>query len=411
MAIQNQIILNGQITTLRKVIGEEKNVVQITLSLLVVSRPQIADGNKRGDIKTNDVLVIARDKKIIDYLLDKKAAIGDMLEVSGVFCTLRAKKHFICPNCNERNTYEGTISFVHPLCVRLSELTPKHMEIINITEEERHKSVQDILAILNERKTFEGKILNIKDLGFKNGLYHIQTLIQEEPQKAIVKKWLLWMAEISNRIFLIGNLCNDPAYNPIDNGGRVCTYQLGINRKVFIRDDDPSVRADFPWIKSLGVQADKDYEALKKGSLVYIDGAVQARKDFIVMKTCEYCGSLCEKKDSSMEIVPYSVEYLKNCITIETEDDRDEIPEFLDMENEDYEKSDITDEEKEEQDPNSEDISENWVEPDDNFVPDDRSDSWYPEDDEYGDEFNYKDYLGNGGFDGFSGAFGEDGDV
>ena len=105
MAIQNQIILNGQITTLRKVIGEEKNVVQITLSLLVVSRPQIADGNKRGDIKTNDVLVIARDKKIIDYLLDKKAAIGDMLEVSGVFCTLRAKKHFICPNCNERNTY------------------------------------------------------------------------------------------------------------------------------------------------------------------------------------------------------------------------------------------------------------------------------------------------------------------
>ena len=150
MAIQNQIILNGLISKIRK-IYENKETVQIMISLFVIRRPQIADGNKRGEVKTNNVQIITKDKKIIEYLVSKKAAKGDMLEVSGVYCTLRAKKHFICPNCNKENVYEGTISFVHPICVRLSELTPKHTEIVSLTEAERHMQKNDILSILNER--------------------------------------------------------------------------------------------------------------------------------------------------------------------------------------------------------------------------------------------------------------------
>ena len=413
MAIQNQIILNGQILRIRKVLNEEKQTVQMSISLFVIRRPQIADGNKRGEIKTENVQIIARDRKIIDYLLNKKAAIGDMMEVSGVYCTLRAKKHFICPHCGKKNTYDGTISFVHPLCVRLSELTPKHTEIISMTEAERHMPKEDIMSILNERKSFDGEIIDVKDLGFKNGFYQIKILVHEKPSKDVVKKWLLWMAEISNRIFLIGNLCNDPSYNPIDNGGRVCTYQLGINRKIFIRDDDPSVRADFPWVKSLGEQADKDYEALRKGSLVYIDGSIQSRNDFIVQKTCEYCGTLCDKKDSSMEIVPYSVEYLKNCIAIESDDEREEIPEFLEMEDEgDTEEYNDQNNEDSEFSSDSEADGDDgtWTEPDDNFIPDDRDSSWQPDDDGYGDDFDYNDYAGSNGFDGFSSVYGEGGD-
>ena len=181
------------------------------ISLFVIRRPQIADGNKRGEVKTNNVQIITKDKKIIEYLVSKKAAKGDMLEVSGVYCTLRAKKHFICPNCNKENVYEGTISFVHPICVRLSELTPKHTEIVSLTEAERHMQKKDILSILNERKSLDGNIIDVKDLGFKNGLYQIRISVHEEPSEEAVRKWLLWMAEISNRIFLIGNLCNDPS--------------------------------------------------------------------------------------------------------------------------------------------------------------------------------------------------------
>ena len=410
MAIQNQIILNGQISKIRK-IYENKETVQIMISLFVIRRPQIADGNKRGEVKTNNVQIITKDKKIIEYLVSKKAAKGDMLEVSGVYCTLRAKKHFICPNCNKENVYEGTISFVHPICVRLSELTPKHTEIVSLTEAERHMQKKYILSILNERKSLDGNIIDVKDLGFKNGLYQIRISVHEEPSEETVRKWLLWMAEISNRIFLIGNLCNDPSYNPIENGGRVCTYQLGINRKVFIRDDDPSVRADFPWIKSLGAQADMDYEALRKGSLVYIDGSIQAREGFVVQKTCEYCGSLCSKKDSSMEIVPYSVEYLKNCIAIESDDDIDDIPEYLEMEDdEENDGYDDQNEYDEDPEPGAGEDDGSWEEPDETFVPDYRDAGWQSEDDEYGSDFDYNDYAGNGGFEGFSSVYGEGGD-
>ena len=55
MAIQNQIILNGQIKKIKKiqqVINEEKEIIQISIALFVIRRPQAAVGNKNGEIKT-----------------------------------------------------------------------------------------------------------------------------------------------------------------------------------------------------------------------------------------------------------------------------------------------------------------------------------------------------------------------
>lgn len=415
MAIQNQIILNGQIKKIRNILNEEKNVIQMNIALLVIRRPQVAVGNKKGDIKTDIVQVWARDKKIIDYLCKHNVTEGDMLEVSGVFCTLRSKKHYICSDCGEKNTYEGSSSFIHPMCVRLDELTSKNVEIINLSESERHLSRDEIMGILRERKTFEGNIIQTKELEKLNNIYRVQVTVMKSPTDEMVKNWLLWMAEISNRIYLIGNLCNDPSYNPIDNGGRVCTYQLGINRKVFIKDDDPNVRADYPWIKSLGEQADKDREALRKGSLVFIEGSVQGKQDFVVKKTCAFCGSVNHKMDSAMEIVPYSVEYLKNCLSIEDDEDSfEEISDFPKMEEDetDDEESEFSDSEEQEDEADEKE----WSCPDEEYIPDNREQAWDEGNEDYDDYgFHSEDYGDDSEFAGFSSMYsdeyGEDGDM
>lgn len=321
MAIENQVILNGQIRTIRKA-KKDSETVQVTIGLMVIRRPKTVTGNRAGDLRSDVVLVLVREKRLIEYLEERKAAVGDMLEVSGVYCTLHGMKTFHCKHCGMKNSFEGTISFVNPLCLRLDEIHPKRMETVSLTELERHSDKEEIMEILKERKSFPGEILAIEDLGpTKDGSYRIRLTVREKISDGDLIKWLRWMGEISNRIYIMGNVCADPSYNPIDNGGRVCTYQLGINRKVFIREDDPSVRADFPWVKSLGDQADKDRDALMKGSLVFIDGSIQARDDFLMDKKCENCGEITKVKGQAMEIIPYSVEYLRNCITSSDEDE------------------------------------------------------------------------------------------
>ena len=120
------------------------------------------------------------------------------------------------------------------------------------------------------------------------------------------KQELLRHREMSNQIQVIGNLCADPVQW---ENGRVTSYQLGVNRNFFIKDDDPAVHSDFPFIRSMGMQADKDIEALKKGSLVLVDGFVRMRK-FNRENVCEKCNSTKKWVDKVLEIVPYTVQYL-----------------------------------------------------------------------------------------------------
>lgn len=339
MAIENQILLNGQIRSIRKITDEMKNVIQVAIGLLVMRRPQVMTGNKDGHHKMDVVTVIVRDKILIKYLVDKKVAKGDMLEVAGVFCTLRSIKKFICPTCGAENSFEGSTSFVHPLCIRLVEIKPKNVENVLLNEEERRLPKDKLYHVLCEKKSFPGNIIKIRELPKQENMYCVNLTVRESSTDEEVIKWLQWMNEISNRIYIMGNLCADPVYNPKSNGGRVCTYQLGINRKVYIREDDPNVRADYPFVKSLGDQADKDRDALRKGSLIFIDGSIQARDDFTMKKVCTTCNTECEVKGAAMEIVPYSVEYLHNCITSPDSED----PLFEEEMEDDSDLSDYTD--------------------------------------------------------------------
>lgn len=312
---------------------KDDEIVQIVIGLLVMRRPVLKMGNRTGDIKYDTVIIVIRDSNQIQYLEDMNAAEGDMLEVSGVYSTLNVIKSYYCKKCSTKNSFTGTMAYVHPKCIRLSEIHPKCYETVVLSELERHFTKEEINSILNSRKTTKGEIIKIKDLGAdEHGNVRVLLTVRDKIKDSDVIRWLRQMSEISNRIYLIGNVCAEPVYNPIDNGGRVCTYQIGVNRKLYIKEDDPDSKADYPWIKSLGDQADKDAQAIHKGSLLWIDGSIQARDGYEIEKTCEFCGETCHVKGSTMEVVPHYVEYLAGCDPVSEEDEDEDYIELEDGE-------------------------------------------------------------------------------
>lgn len=126
--------------------------------------------------------------------------------------------------------------------------------------------------------------------------------------KEEAEAYLISMREMSNEVQLLGNICADPEQW---ENGQATAYQLGINRKFYQRTDDPSVVADYPFIRSYGEQAANDIEALRKSSTVLVDGFLKMRQ-FNRSSTCPHCGANRIWADYVMEAVPYSVEYLAN---------------------------------------------------------------------------------------------------
>ena len=132
-------------------------------------------------------------------------------------------------------------------------------------------------------------------------------------------RMLMTFRELSNEIQIIGNLCSDPKQW---ESGRATSYQLGVNRKFYLKHDDPSVYADFPYVRSYGEQAENDFEALHAGSTVLVDGFIKMRT-FTRKSTCPYCGTVNTWRDKVLEVVPYSVQYLANYKTgLEREEEK-----------------------------------------------------------------------------------------
>lgn len=118
-------------------------------------------------------------------------------------------------------------------------------------------------------------------------------------------------AEVSNIVKLIGRLCRDP--ERIMNVKQASAqYQVAVNRKFKIREDNPDTKTDFPWIKSYGPQAEEDFTALHVNSLVYVDGCIQSRP-ISRRVCCPHCGAENSFEEFAYEVVPYSVEYLDDC--------------------------------------------------------------------------------------------------
>ena len=283
MAVENFAILNGQIEDI-KTKTKDGEIALVIIALKVIRRRKASMEIAAGGCSVDFPLIMVRNKEMLEEIKD--ITIGDMLQVIGTISTVPYQKTFICSECKHEEKYMGTKTFVSPILIEVRE----------------------------------NSISNGGQISEKTGM----DLIKKRDQ-------------ISNRIALIGHLCQDPIF--YNEGFRVCSYQLGINRLIHVKEDAPEIRTDYPWIRSLGDQAEKDASTLKKGSLVYIVGSLQARNiyrnGFNVEVKCEECGAMNAIVGDTMEIVPYHVEYMENVTLPEPEKEAE--LEMDEEEDDDYE--------------------------------------------------------------------------
>ena len=191
--------------------------------------------------------------------------VGDMIEVKGTVTSREIIRTNICPKCGTENKVQGIVTYVHPIFC--SKREP------NTTQEE-----------------------GIRLLQYRN--------------------------EISNNVTEIGMLTADPVYHETKAGSLIAKYQIAVMRRFRIKEDSPDRKADFIWIKSFGKIAEQDRKYLKKGTLIYIDGVLQTTT-YDREIVCAECGEEFTSPETSMEVVPYTVEYLKDYIPQKESDESD----------------------------------------------------------------------------------------
>lgn len=269
MARENTVYLYGQICGSPRIFVNPNSgeATQATFVVKIMRRPFLnGEGqHNMGKLRVDFPPVVTRDKELISKI--GKLADGDMVDIKGVLTTKEVNKKCICPE-GHMNVSPGTSVYITP---------------IYICQREQKLSEAQGDNLLRER------------------------------------------CEVSNNVMIIGTLCRDPAfYEYSDVGGNCMTqYQIASNRRYHIRDGHEETRTDYPWVKTINKQGRDDYEHLKMGSTVYINGAIQTRpveREHI----CQVCGVKFKKEETVTELFPYSVEYLQNCVFDNPEEEEKE---------------------------------------------------------------------------------------
>lgn len=265
MAKHNMVMLYAMVAKAPKIYKDKTTGEYVTGYCPVI----VTRGNRESgfdgitDLRYDTPVIMTGNEKTIKEMENWKE--NDIVEVKGVLTTKNVVKKAKCSYCGAIKKIEGcTLTFITPIFTEV-------------------------------RKT---------NLSKEEGIRLLKSHI-----------------EISNQVSLIGYLVTEPDYYRTQYGVDITQYPIAVNRKYRIKDDDPSVKTDFPWIKSFNTIAKTDAELLRKGSLVFIDGMLQTRE--IKRKAeCDECESEFEFPDSAVEIVSYSTEYLNG---YNTEEDLAEI--------------------------------------------------------------------------------------
>lgn len=137
------------------------------------------------------------------------------------------------------------------------------------------------------------------------------TKIKSFPDKESAMKDVMNCKELSNQLYITGSVRTKPKIFYTKKHTMITQYQLDISRKFKVRLDDPGKREDMPWVKSYGEIAFEDnLRIIQAKTEVQIEGYIQARNVKRTTK-CPVCGKFHTFMDEVMEIVPYSVDYLR----------------------------------------------------------------------------------------------------
>lgn len=213
-------------------------------------------GDKITYLKHDSVLVLTFDEEYVTKM--EQCHKNDIVLIKGVVTTKRIKKNAPCPYCKEHDM-AGIGTTVDSIIVYV---TPLHIEKI---------------------KSYDEKLPAVTDIANRR--------------------------EISNQVFVYGTVLKDPKFVVTKQKIQITQYPIAINRKYTIRMDDPSIKTDYPIVKSYGEQARDDKTFLKFQAEVLVDGFLQTRS-VVKNKKCPCCGNFYKWRDNTCELVPYAVEYL-----------------------------------------------------------------------------------------------------
>lgn len=290
MARENNVRLRGIV--LKNPMIVTRGDVQVATVILKVIRPDRAAGDNSGFAHSADVRIMSQDPEIVSEIATWHE--NDIADVKGFLSSKQVNKASFCPTCHTKNVRKGSLVFV----------------IANYVE----------------------KLGSVEDKG-------------ELP-------YLLKKREISNTIHVFGNLLQNPKMLTTFAGLDFTQYQIAVNRKYRVKEDDPKIKTDYPWVKSYGDQARIDRFRLQKGAEVYVDGCLQNR----TVNRKAFCGQLYDLEegymttpdglpviqkddngkpmgcgteyywhDQVLEIVPFAVEYVSGYLTEEEAERRQKL--------------------------------------------------------------------------------------
>lgn len=263
MARANTVFLYGWVIGQPKVwLQEDQKEYRACKFFLLTSRPSYENEEhiKKGKIRWDNICIYTKDPDMIRHVVKHISANGvknDMVSIKGTLCTKEVVKKGVCPECGTVNEKaDGVVIYVNPVFV-----------------EDREKE-----------------------------------LTEDEATKLLIKK-----REISNFISIEGTLCREPVYYKDEATGlETCQIQIASNRLRRIREDPAEKKTDYPWIKAYGPKTKEYSEVLHTNSSIYLEGAIQTRVAKPSM-TCESCGAKFERQEQSTDIVPFHIEYHRNC--------------------------------------------------------------------------------------------------
>lgn len=359
MARENTVYLYGRlIADPKNRMDKENNPISSRMILQTLRRSYANDEMiLQGKIIPDTPIVISRNPELIERMHLSELEKGDFVYVKGTVCTMETRKRYICPRCGHENVkQEGVIVYIDPIYVRKTENDfNEHIKIIEqyleeriwnlsqFSEDYRPMEVNRIVQILPSCKELRAYLIqqypgkrfikeNMDDVG--NHLSNYKKALEAGDDVSDFKDIFLGdkqsleqyafhhlknRQEISNQVFIMGTLCMEPEYYANEDSRlQTCQFPIASNRLRRIKEDGADKKTDYPWVKCFGPMAEQHSICLHTNSTIYINGAIEAR-DIEIEMCCEQCQQNFLAKSSSIEIVPYHIEYIDDCIIPESD--------------------------------------------------------------------------------------------
>ena len=127
-------------------------------------------------------------------------------------------------------------------------------------------------------------------------------------------------AEVSNVATFVGTVCKEPIeLTENKRKDRCIKFPIAIDRKYFVATE-PDIKTDYLWVHCYGKKNLDAAERVHPGTLIFIDGTIRLRTNANEIEIpCDNptCPGIIKWTDTTIDIVPLSLELLNNWTTDE----------------------------------------------------------------------------------------------